>query len=150
MDLRTMSYEELADYDAHPKSIEEVSKIIIDLTERKHDYNSCVYAMAIAASAAMKYVATKLAVTGYQFSAAEMKLIAKSRNLDMGGRLLNYQDILYPQYCDNEHFPSWEDVLKNNKEKFVKKAKEFLVEHPSAAPNVIAHWQKIASMEAAQ
>ncbi|MBK7380837.1 MAG: hypothetical protein IPJ03_17905 [Ignavibacteriales bacterium] len=107
-----------------PKTLDELNKVIEQLTERKHDYGTCVYAMSIAAVATFNYVASKLGVTGFQASCADLDILRRTRNYKNGFSIIDYNNLLYPQYWDDEHFPSKEQLLEKNKEQLAKAAKK--------------------------
>lgn len=141
--LKTATELELRDMEQFkPKSLPELLGFIRTLTERQHDYGTCVYAMSHAATAAFNYIADQLGVTGFQASCADMDVLRRTRGFKWGC-LLNYEDLLYPQYED--HFPGWARLLEINKVELAKRAKEKLAEAPDAHPNVVAHWQALAA-----
>lgn len=146
--LKTKTEKELRETEVvHPKTLDELNKIIEQLTERKHDYGTCVYAMSIAAVATFNYVAGKLGVTGFQASCADLDILRRTRDYENGFSIINYDNLLYPQYWDDEHFPSKEQLLEKNKEQLAKAAKKKLKEsNGSAHPNVIKHWEMVASL----
>lgn len=81
-----------------PKSTQDLSEYIESLVERKHDYGTCVYAMSLAATASFNYVASKLGVTGFQASCADLDILKRTRGLKCPFILLKAEDMLYPQY----------------------------------------------------
>lgn len=128
-----------------PKTIKELGKYIEGLVEREHDYGTCVYAMSLAATASFNFVASKLGVTGFQASCADMDILRRTRNLESGFAIVDYNKLLYPQYCDDAHFPSWQKLIEQNKESLATKAKEKLAKSTdSVHPDVLAHWEMLA------
>ena len=125
-----------------PETALELTEYIRSLVERPHSYGTCVYAMSLAAGAALNYVAKVLGCTGFQVSCADMEILRHTRNFKRG-RILNYDDLLYPQYCTEEKFPSLETLLKQNRLELAEMAKAKLAEAPDAHPNVVLHWQKL-------
>lgn len=146
--LKTKTEKELRETEVvRPKTLDELNKIIEQLTERKHDYGTCVYAMSIAAVATFNYVAGKLDVTGFQASCADLDILRRTRDYENGFSIINYDNLLYPQYWDDEHFPSKEQLLEKNKEQLAEAAKKKLKEsNGSTHPNVIKHWEMVASL----
>lgn len=126
------------------ESMEELTGYIRSLVEREHDYGTCVYAMSMAAVAAFNYVAHKLGVTGFQASCADLDILARIRGMKGGFRIINYENLLYPQYCDDEHTPGWQIYLVENAEWLATEAAKKLAERGTAHPNVAAHWQRLA------
>lgn len=124
-------------------SVDELTTYIRTLVERPHDYGTCCYAMSMAATAAMYYVAGKLGVTGFQMSCADMDILARTRGWKWG-KILDYENLLFPQYCNEEHFPSADTLLMAEREKLAELAKEKLKTVPDAHPNVLAHWRMLA------
>lgn len=126
---------------------EELSAYIAGLVDRPHDYGTCAYAMSMAAIATFNYMARKLGVTGFQASCADLDILKRTRGWKWG-RLLNYENLLYPQYCNSDNFPSAEVLLVKEREKLSEMAKEKLKEAgESAHPNVLAHWKMLAAVE---
>ena len=126
-----------------PESLSQVNEAIEALKNRKHDYGTCVYAMSISAVIVFNYLSNILGTTGFQVSCADMDILARTRNFKWG-RILNYENLLYPQYCDDEHFPSWRVLLEENKDELAKRAKAKLNENDVAHEDVLAHWRKLA------
>ena len=77
---------------------QELAAYIESLTDREHDYGTCVYAMSMAAVAAFNHVARKLGVTGFQASCADLDVLRRTRQLDCPFMLIKASDMLYPQY----------------------------------------------------
>lgn len=132
-----------------PDTIEELVEYIKALEERSHDYGTCVYAMSMSATAAFNYIARKLGVTGFQASCADMDILRRTRNLESGFRVLNFENLLYPQYCNDEHFPSWKELIAENIAELSKEAQKRLDKSDGDTipthPNVKAHWELLAS-----
>ena len=129
------------------KTSEELTAYINALVSQQHDYGTCVYAMSMSAVAAFNYVAHALGVTGFQASCADMDILKRTRSMDSGFRIINYADLLYPQYLTEEHFPSAEQLIEECAETLSKQAKENLAKSPTAHPSVIAHWERLAKLQ---
>lgn len=131
-----------------PKSIEEVNQIIEAVTDRNHDYGTCVYAMSIAAISAMNYVAHVLGVTGFQASCADLDIVRRSRLLDCPFTIIKADDLLFPQYDIRqqveETISGWQGWASEKAAEKLTKQNEG--DYP-AHPDVIAHWEKLASRE---
>ncbi len=127
-----------------PETPEQLAEYIRTLTDRPHTYGTCCYAMSLAAVAAFNHVANKLGVTGFQASCADMDILRQTRGWEWG-RILNFDNLLYPQYCDEEHFPGSATLLAKHADKLREKAKEKLASVTDAHPDVVAHWKKLAS-----
>lgn len=126
------------------ESSDELAKYIQSLVDRPHSYGTCVYAMSYAAVAAMDFVAHKLGVTGFQHSCADIDILRMTRDFKWG-RILNFENLLYPQCCNEENFPSAESLLKEHWEELAKRAKEKLAEGGMVHPNVKRHWLQLAN-----
>jgi hypothetical protein len=102
--------------------------------------------MSHAATATFNYVASKLGVTGFQASCADMDILRHTRHLEWG-RVLNFENLLYPQYCDAEHFPGFAELLELHKDELAKRAKALLEKDAVSPthPNVLAHWKALAA-----
>ncbi len=88
--------------------------------------------MSLAAVAAFYYVSHKLGVTGFQASCADMDFLQRTRSMKSGFKILDYDDLLYPQslYKFNKTIsPALLDSLK-------KEASKNLEASPEAHPEV--------------
>lgn len=130
-----------------PKSADDLSAYIASLVERPHDYGTCVYAMSMAATAAFYYVAHALGTTGFQASCADLDILRRTRGWKWG-KLLNYEELLYPQSCNDEHFPTWRSLIAENRERLAEKACALLMENEGRplSDEVRRHWQWLASL----
>lgn len=144
-DLRTMTEAELREAEVPPPdTIEELAAYIDQLTEREHDYGTAVYAMSMAALASFHYVAHKLGVTGFQASCADLDFIGRCRGMKHGFRVVDYKNLLYPQYLTDEHFPSWRELLERDGvgTRLAEEARVQLArENGRVSPAVRAHWE---------
>lgn len=124
-----------------PRSKADLLRIIQAVTKRQHDYGTCVYAMSIAAEASYNYVAHVLGVTGFQASCADLDFLKRTRGWKMGFSVINYEDLLYPQYADR--FPTRAKVIKENIKHLGKAAAEKLAEVDRVHPDVKRHWEDL-------
>jgi len=114
-------------------------------SEPGEGYGRCVYSMAYAAAAAFNYVAHVLGTTGFQASAAQLEFLSESRGMKHGFMIADANKLLYPQY-DLEG-----DVLKwigETRPRLATAARELLTKANGAHPEVLAHWERIAALEA--
>jgi hypothetical protein len=145
-ELKTMTEEELRDFKVPwPKTKDELQSFVDSLVDRKHEYGTCVYAISMASLATFYYVSGKLGVTGFQASCADMDFVKRNRSYDLGFTIVDYGKLLYPQYEDDT-IGFWE-YIKANKDALKKEALKLLADKDkkNAHPNVIAHWEKLAS-----
>lgn len=122
---------------------EELLEYIDSLVEREHDYGTAVYAMSMAAVAAYNYVAHKEGVTVFQASCADLDILRRNRGL-LRGKILDYGNLLYPQYLNEEHFPSIQQLLRQNREWLREEAIKLLATSGYATQSVIDHWKMLA------
>lgn len=127
--------------------IKDLIKLIETLEKRTHDYGTCVYAMSLSAIAAKRYLAHKLGCSGFQASGADLHFMSKERNMKEGFRLLNYGNLLYPQYLTSDHFPSYKELIVENIEHLAKKARELIATKDSVHHNVLEHWKFIVDCD---
>lgn len=128
------------------KTEQELLGYLKTLVERDHDYGTCVYAMSMAAEAAFNYVSSKLGVTGFQASCADLDFIRRTRNFEGPFMLVDAAQQLYPQYHplkDTEEFLSSESTTQW----LAKQAREKISEsdQSSVHPDVWSHWEQLAS-----
>ena len=140
--IKNASFEELQSLSVpFFDTLNELIDFIIVLTEREHDYNTTGMAIMLAAEATFKYIAKTLGASNFQASCSDLELLKRLRHLECGFCILNYEDLLYPQYLNDTHFPSYKDLIRENIEVLAEKAKEKLQTHSDAHPNVILHWK---------
>lgn len=126
-------------------SPDQLQKYINSLVERPQDYGSCVYAMSLAAVAAFQYVASKLGVTGFQASCADLDFIRRTRNIKGPFMLVNAEKMLYPQYDIRsdleEAIEKWKPWAAEQAEKKLTEVTGFVAE------SVKNHWIYLASLK---
>ncbi len=128
-----------------PKGEDELLAIIRAVAGREHDYGTCVYAMSIAGTAAMNYIASKLGMTGFQASCADMDVVRRQRGIEGPFAIFNAADLRYPQYDLHARFRKW---VGECGPWVAESCAGLLAESPDAHPNVIAHWEmKAAALE---
>ena len=136
--------------EARNQTVETLSIFINHLmNDYCHDYGTMVHAISACSLAAM-YAANNTeggGITGFQASFVMWDLIRQicKTNNECGLRLIDYDDMLYPQYEDK-----FEKIISEDTFKSIQKcAKEKLDEEKSsdakfhAHPAVVAHWQSI-------
>lgn len=147
--LRHGHEEELRELDVPwPRNETDLLRIIRAVAKREHDYGTCVYAMSIAAEASYNYISHVLGVTGFQASWADMDFLRRTRGWKMGFRILNYENLLYPQYLDREHFPTHDDLIKENIDRLGEQAEKLLLEG-KAHPKIVSWWEDLVAMRRA-
>jgi hypothetical protein len=129
-----------------PHTPDELQTIIAALVDRQHDYGTCVYAMSIAATAAFNYVAHKLGVTGFQASCADLDIIRRTRHLEQGFQIIDYANLLYPQYREEFADLSFDSLLRKNATELKKHARVLLDEGNKAHSSVREHWEMILTL----
>lgn len=146
LDIQDASEDELRNANVPwPESPEELIEYIESLCERDHDYGTAVYAMSMSAVAAFRYVAKRLGVTGFQSSCADMDILRRTRRLEHGFKIIDYSNVLFPQYWTQEKFPRPEGILEENRDEFIKAAEVRLQESGGMHPSVREHLETIAS-----
>lgn len=118
-------------------------KNYIEDVEKKYNYDYGVAPIAIAQAtlATAWYLAKEMGITGFQSSFVMWDFIRDWSYSDnvCGLKLVNYDDMLYPQYEHKFNKTISKDILEN----LQKQAKKNLEEKEFAHPNVIAHWKSI-------
>ena len=128
-----------------PEIVEQLAAYVKGLVDRDHDYGTCVYAMSLAATAAFNFVASKLGVTEFQASCADLDILRRLRHLDGPFMLIKGEDMLYPQYDLpeklREAMSEWRDWVAGEARKRLAGNTSFV--HPA----VVAHWERLAAQE---
>ena len=131
------------------KTEKELTRYIRTLASRPHDYGTCVYAVSMASVATYNYMANQLGITGFQSGCADLDIIRRTRNIE-NFRIINYDDLLYPQIAlDKDKFPSLPDLLYKNgkwlREDAIKLLKENKGNH--IHPNVRRWWRQLSKLK---
>lgn len=105
-----------------------------------HDYGTCVRAIACLALAGAHYGAENQGITGFQAGCVMWDFIRgwTFKNNECGMRLLNYDDLLYPQYTR-----AFNTISEETWELVQEKAKEYLEIKHGANDEVRKHWESI-------
>lgn len=119
------------------------------LNDYYHDYGTICKAIGACAIAAA-WAANKNprgGITGFQAGAVMWEFIKHWNHTcnKTGMRLIDYDDMLYPQYEDRFA----KTITKGLMERLTEEAKKLIAEHESNSqstvhPEVLAHWKKIA------
>lgn len=125
-------------------SDEDLSAYIKGLVLQQHDYGTCCYAMSMAAVAAFNFVASKLGVTGFQASCADMDILRRTRRMERF-QILDLSNLLFPQYRDK--FKSFDSMIADNAEWLSEEAEKNLATSDHAHPEVIAHWKMLSELK---
>lgn len=146
-----MKEEELRDLEAPwPKTEEELLDFVRKLADRKHDYGTCVYAVSLATTAMFNYMASKLGITGFQSGCADLDVLKRIRGMKHGFSVIDYGNLLYPQYLSEEHFPSIPTLIERNKKDLQESARKLLEEQKTsgikAHPDVVKHWESFLTL----
>lgn len=109
-------------------------------------YEAAADALWKAAAAAFEYVASQLAVTGFQGSWAALRFYGEVMGVRGPFRIVKAEDALYPQYDPAGDTARWltsPDVTAWLREQATQK---LAAQDPSspAADRVVEHWRKIA------
>lgn len=126
-----------------PATIEELVEYINSLTERTHDYGTCVYAMSMAAVATFNYVASKEDCTGFQASCADLDILRRTRSIDAPFMIVNLNDTLYPQY---DKLADVQEFITKNAKWRKDRAIELLKKNPDLSNRVSEHWKQLAAL----
>lgn len=123
-----------------PDNVQELTSYIEEAKEKYNtSYGDAVYGPALAAIAAFNYVACQMGLSGFQAGYSEMLFLKKLRYIKHGLKILNFDNLLYPQYL-NDFNLSAETLIRKNLDELKKAAKEELEKSPNAAQEVRDHW----------
>jgi hypothetical protein len=129
---------------------EDLIKLFDEIAAHKHDYGSIVVgcgAIALAAAHTMNRAPTcGGGITGFQAGCVMWEFVCSwtYENNKCGLRLIDYDNLCYPQYKDNFTKPS---ITKGVLEAVQKRCKELLKgeKGSGASDRVVAHWKAIAA-----
>jgi hypothetical protein len=125
------------------KTKDDLLALIAKIESYPHDYGTIVYGLMAAMKGAFRVVdrGPQGGITGFQAGCIGWECIREFIMLTGGGplRLVDYGNMLYPQYKD-----SFEKTLTPEAwEKLKEMAAERLLEETAAHPEVKRHWQNI-------
>lgn len=119
---------------------------LIDVEENYNtSYDTAPEAIAQACLAVGYYLSNKFGITGFQAGWTMWQFIRgwSKTNNKTGLRLIDYDDMLYPQYDDE----FGKTISSETWESLKTEAAKNLAESPGAHPNVVRHWQSIVDGE---
>lgn len=127
-------------------SIEELSTYIKDLAEYKHDYNTSGYAIYKALLSTEQLMAHLLGTTGFQHGYAQMQYMMVTRGSKTGICVVDYDNLLYPQYDVIGRITESIDKVKKSKE-FKEHVKSLIAKDDKskfkAHADVRKHWEDL-------
>ena len=130
----------------YTQEVESLDEFIKKLdTEYEHDYGSichAIAAVAVQAARKMDRQPNNGGITGFQAGCIMWEFIKNWMHLEGPMRLVQYNDMLYPQYFDKFDTVLSPDIWKT----LQAKAMEQLIKSGNgemAHPNVVAHWKSI-------
>jgi hypothetical protein len=130
---------------AHKMTLDDLPIFLGHLVnDYSHDYGTICHAIAAGAVAAANAINSSDAggITGFQASAVMWEFITKWANKDGPLRLLEYSNMLYPQY-GHTYWTISPDTWKWLQEQAAKKLNDR--DPPQATAEVVAHWQSIVN-----
>ena len=134
--------------EAKEQTIETLPQFINHLmNDYQHDYGTVCHALSAAALAAV-YAADKSpqgGITGFQASFVMWDFIKQWMYPynECGLRLVDYDDMLFPQYQDK-----FEKIISPDTwNKIQEQARKYVGENDIVHPNVLAHWKSIINGE---
>jgi len=140
-----MTEQEMRDTKAPTHDTErQLMEYITGLASQDHDYGTCVYAMSLAATATFNFMARRLGVTGSQASCADLDILKRTRRYKQGFRILDYSNLMYPQYLTNEHFPGFRELLAEKRIELATLARKMLAEQTGPISSAVKeHWEHL-------
>lgn len=140
-DPKTMTEAEMREHTVPTfNTTKELHTYIDALIDRPHDYGSSAYAMSLAATAAFNYVASKLGVTGFQASCADLDILRRTRGIKGSFIILKAEDLLYPQYDLHAKLEKW----IGEQRKWLRDEAKKKLDGSHGVASVRAHWKKLA------
>ena len=130
--------------EAKEQTIETLPQFINHLmNDYRHDYGTICHALSAAALAAV-YAADKSpqgGITGFQASFIMWDFIKQWMYPynKCGLRLVDYDDMLFPQYQDKFE----KTISPNTWSEIQEQARKYVAENDTVHPNVLAHWKSI-------
>lgn len=138
-EYRDQIYKKAADV----KTKDDLDAVLTEIRTHAHDYSTIVYGCAAAMKAAFNYINRSDAggITGFQAGCLGWEIIKEFMFIKGPARLVDYENMLYPQY--QRKFSK--TITPDTWEHLQKKAKELIGEERNVHPDVLAHWKSIAA-----
>ena len=114
------------------------------VNDKELDYGKIVYAISACMLATARYIDDSEVggITGFQASFIGWEMVKKfMHESKVGMRLVDYENMLYPQYEDRFQ----KTISESMWIKIQNQAKTALEKSPDAHPDVIKHWKNIIS-----
>lgn len=124
-------------------TLETLPALINDLMNREHDYGSICVAIGIAA-AATGWACNRHehgGITGFQSGAVFWEFVKAWGSPSIGksgARIINFDDLLYPQYAEK-----FTGISEDTLQRVRALAAENIASKDMASASVVAHWQSI-------
>lgn len=128
------------DKELHNDSMDE---FIEKIASYEHDYDTIVHAVTAAAIQAARVMNRKPCggITGFQAGAVMWEFFYRWMHLEGPAKLVQYRDMLFPQYND-----SFEKEIPKSVFEYLKiEAGANIQNTPDAHPDVINHWRSIVN-----
>lgn len=116
-----------------PKSMSELMRFIKDC---KQMYS--VYAASIAATATYNYMCAAMQLTGFQANQASFDIFRRTQRLDGPLKILEYRNMLYPQYAYQ-----FKNVIDGETWKWIQEEAAKRIHKFRAVSSVRNHWKRI-------
>lgn len=130
-----------------PSDADDLIRVYAALSERPHDYGTCVYAMSIVAETAFNLMSSKLGCTGFQAGCADFDFIKRTRDIKGPFALIDADKMLYPQYdlrADVEKYlEGWKEWAAAEAQK---KISHIGLDGMNPSPSVRKHWENLAKL----
>lgn len=137
MKIHEIWYKETKNYD-----LETLPEFLNHLmNDYNHDYGTICHALAAGAIATCWAMNKKAGITGFQAGAIMWQFIKEWMRYDSPLKLINYENMLYPQYESYYR----QEISKDTFDWLQKEAKKALEENPDATERVKKHWESIVN-----
>ena len=131
-----------------PKSWDELRDFCEPLFAKENDdYGKAVYCMSLAAVAMFNFAASKVGATGFQASCADMDILRRTRRMEHGFQIVNYNNALYPQYLEGNDHKALRAIFDDIAPSLADEAQKRIDSNTPAHPDVRAHWRRIAALK---
>ena len=140
LEYKEMIYKKAEDV----KSKEDLSSFLDEIANYSHDYGTIVYGCMAAMKASFKVIngGPNGGITGFQAGCLGWECVHEFMMIDSPAKLVDFNNMLYPQYQDKFEKTISQETWDNLQEKVKVKLSE-ADEHTH--PNILAHWKTVAA-----
>jgi hypothetical protein len=114
-------------------------------TEKENSYDKAAQDTFELLRDCLDYAGHELGLSRFQAGWASLHFLFESRGMKLGGRIIDYNDLLYPQYENKLNGLNWKQLICDNRDNLVVEANKLIKSASNSVhPSVLQHWKDVA------